>query len=657
MDKTAMVFSSEIKPDKALTSTGEKKYHCGTLTYTKFGLVILFSSLLWGDFCFNLVQNILPVALPLKLKSLGTENWLMAAIMQTMPVLLLPLHPWISVKSDRCRSKWGRRIPFIALALPFLSASLVMLAFSEDISSWLGQHILFFHSFAPATLTIAMIAFLYLVYMFFGAFTNSAFYLVFNDVIPPQFIGRFWGMFRIFSALAGLTYNWFVFKYLESNMREVLICAAVLYFVGLGIMCLLVKEGKYPPIETEMGSSNGSIEAVKMFFKESFSQKFYLAVFGFTVFGALGAGVNMFGIFFNKDCMGLSMEQLGKMGAFGQMSSLLAIAVTATFIDRWHPLRVSAYASVFGLIHTFMPWVWIFVSLPTQIIFYLFSAWIVISQFQAAIGGAAGMPLYMRVFPKSRFGQFCSAQGLLTTLVSAGAVILGGVFIDILGRFFSQPNFEYRFLWIWQLIFGFPATICIIYAYRTWHRMGGDARFHPPAPWAKSRIEEMPIVTTVGPSSRWLNIALHIFSAIMTLTVSGVIFFTCWMHMKGALMAFWWLAFILLPLSILAWLCWAFIAKRIRNDIERVRRNETPHNGIPHHGLLIIAGTKFFAAVWIWMFEATISSQLNNQLDVVIFTLAFILVCFALIAAVYTIVRVERGFSAVIDQNLAEAEG
>jgi MFS family permease len=385
-----MSFSSQVKHGTTLATQREKKFHCGTLTYTKFGLVILFSSLLWGDFCFNLVQNVLPVALPLKLKSLGTENWLMAAIMQTMPVLLLPLHPWISVKSDRCRSKWGRRIPFIALALPFLSASLITLAFSESISAWLGTHILIFHSIAPATLTIAVIALLYLVYMFFGAFTNSAFYLVFNDVIPPQFIGRFWGMFRIFSALAGLTYNWFVFKYLESNMREVLLGAAVLYFIGLGAMCLFVKEGKYPPIETEMGKANGSVEAVKIFLKESFSQKFYLAIFGFTVFGALGAAVNMFGIFFTKDCMGLSMEQLGKMGAWGQISTLLAIAVTATFIDRWHPLRVSAYAAIFGIIHTFMPWVWIFVSLPTQIIFYLFSAWIIISQFQGAIGSAAG---------------------------------------------------------------------------------------------------------------------------------------------------------------------------------------------------------------------------------------------------------------------------
>jgi maltose/moltooligosaccharide transporter len=652
-----MSFSSQVKHGTTLATQSEKKFHCGTLTYTKFGLVILFSSLLWGDFCFNLVQNVLPVALPLKLKSLGTENWLMAAIMQTMPVLLLPLHPWISVKSDRCRSKWGRRIPFIALALPFLSASLITLAFSESISAWLGTHILIFHSIAPATLTIAVIALLYLVYMFFGAFTNSAFYLVFNDVIPPQFIGRFWGMFRIFSALAGLTYNWFVFKYLESNMREVLLGAAVLYFIGLGAMCLFVKEGKYPPIETEMGKANGSVEAVKIFLKESFSQKFYLAIFGFTVFGALGAAVNMFGIFFTKDCMGLSMEQLGKMGAWGQISTLLAIAVTATFIDRWHPLRVSAYAAIFGIIHTFMPWVWIFVSLPTQIIFYLFSAWIIISQFQGAIGSAAGMPLYMRVFPKSRFGQFCSAQGLLTTLVSAGAVILGGAFIDLLGRFFIQPNFEYRFLWVWQLVFGIPATICIIYAYRTWHRMGGDANFHPPAPWAKSGKEEMPIVTTIGPSSRWLNIALNIFTAIMTLTVTGVIFFTCWMHLKGAMTAFWWLAFVLLPLSILAWLCWAFVARGIRRDIERVRRNETPRNGIPHHGVLIIAGTKFLAAVGIWVFEATVSSRLNEQLDVVIFTLAFIIVCFALIAAVYSIIRMERGFSATIDQKLAESTG
>jgi hypothetical protein len=52
-----------------------------------------------------------------------------------------------------------------------------------------------------------------------------------------------------------------------------------------------------------------------------------------------------------------------------------------------------------------------------------------------------------------------------------------------------------------------------------------------------------------------------------------------------------------------------------------------------------------------------VSSRLNEQLDVVIFTLAFIIVCFALIAAVYSIIRLERGYSATIDQKLAESTG
>jgi hypothetical protein len=50
------------------------------LTYTKAGLFVLFSWLLWGDFCYTLMEAVVPSILPLKLKGLGCSNWLMGLI-------------------------------------------------------------------------------------------------------------------------------------------------------------------------------------------------------------------------------------------------------------------------------------------------------------------------------------------------------------------------------------------------------------------------------------------------------------------------------------------------------------------------------------------------------------------------------------------------
>ncbi|MFA6176503.1 MAG: hypothetical protein WC765_08005, partial [Phycisphaerae bacterium] len=67
------------------TVGGAKLYHCGTLIYTKVGLFALFAWILWGDFCFTLMEVVVPSVLPLKLKALGCSNGMMGIILSTIP--------------------------------------------------------------------------------------------------------------------------------------------------------------------------------------------------------------------------------------------------------------------------------------------------------------------------------------------------------------------------------------------------------------------------------------------------------------------------------------------------------------------------------------------------------------------------------------------
>ena len=64
---------------------------CGTLTYTKAALVTLFIWLLWGDFCFTLMETVVPSIVPLHLKGLNCPNWLIGVILSTIPNLMLSL--------------------------------------------------------------------------------------------------------------------------------------------------------------------------------------------------------------------------------------------------------------------------------------------------------------------------------------------------------------------------------------------------------------------------------------------------------------------------------------------------------------------------------------------------------------------------------------
>ena len=51
-----------------------KVFRAGSLIYSKKGLFILFAWMLWGDFCFTLMEAVVPSILPLKLRSLGSAN-------------------------------------------------------------------------------------------------------------------------------------------------------------------------------------------------------------------------------------------------------------------------------------------------------------------------------------------------------------------------------------------------------------------------------------------------------------------------------------------------------------------------------------------------------------------------------------------------------
>lgn len=630
-----------------------KTYHCGTLTYTKIGLMALFASLLWGDFCFVLMEAVVPSILPLKLKALGCSNFTMGLILTTVPsALSMIVCPYVSFKSDRYRSKWGRRIPFIACTLPFLCVSLALLGWSDEIQVLAQQYIPLLRGFAPATVVVALVGLFLTAFQFYNMFVSSVFFGLFNDVVPPQFIGRFIGLLRVVSMIAVSLYNWCVFKYAETHMREIFIGAAIVYFLGLGLVCLTTKEGEYPPIEGESESDAKGVNGIKAFFKECFTNKFYWLIFSALAMSSIASVVGGFDIFFKRE-MGLSLDQVGKMTAIAGVAMVVAVYFGAIFIDRWHPLRVTVYVFIFSVVSLCMNWVWIFVTLPGAYYFWLGLGSLLISTFLTALSTATGFPLQVKLFPQSRFTQFCSAQGVIRSFCTIGAGMLAGLFIDAVKFFCSRGDFAYRFNFVWTLVFSGIATALTIWIYVRWYKLGGDAHYHPPAPWSPKGVEEMPIVPTVGPQSRWLDIALRLFNAIMALSVLGILALMWWMYIGGAMLAFKYFGLLLLPLSLFAWACWWWLERGIRADMERIRCGEAPFNGLPHHGILMAAGIKFLLAVGLWVAQVVIAVRMGMQTEAIVFGLGNVTTCLLLVGSVWLLAFIERGNLTTLDKPLA----
>lgn len=648
-----------MKDSQTLKSPAHETFHCGTLTYTKAGLFSLFSWLLWGDFCYTLMESVVPGIVPLQMRELDAPNWVISLFIATIPnVLNITVTPYISVKSDRCRSRWGRRIPFIAASIPFITITLLLLGFSKDISGFLGS-LKAFTGFTSATLLIAVIGLFFLLFQFFNIMLNTGFLALFNDVVPPSHLARFFGFYRMLGTALGAFYNFVIFQYSLSHFKEIFTGAAVLYFIGFTIMIFMVKEGSYPPLDANQKETN-RWKQLKIFFKESFHEPLYrLLCYSGGVLAFAGVAWS-FATFYRLE-MKMTMGQLGTFNGILSIGSFCAMYFAAMFVDRWHPLRVYTYSVIFTVVGPMMNWVWLFIDMPGQMFFYLSLASAILFIFMNSLSAACALPMQMRLFPKSRYGQFCSAQGIIASICRVIAGVVVGLFYDSIRWYFTNywteggiqagTGYCYRFYFIWASISCLANFAVIALAYRRWLKLGGDAGYHPPASWTPEGYEHNDLVPTSGLQSKYLKWALWCFDA----TIHGslllaVVMIPILQHygMHRTAMQFLWYV---IPTSVVASYLWFRMAHGIRRDIALAKAGKMPVNGLPHHGMMLVFATKFLLTLGLVLAQFGVSIHLDNGFYVLLFALSNVVTNFLLIICTFTAIKMEKGYSVKVDED------
>ncbi len=490
----------------------EKTFKVGSLVYTRRGLAVLFFWLLWGDLCFQLMEQVVSNAgiIPLKLKSLGASNWTMGLIMGTIPSALnMFFNPIISFKSDRYRSRWGRRIPFIVVTMPLLVACLVGVAYGDRLgvalrgwmqdggSSWvyegLRSHIA---AMSPNQAALLCLATFLTLFAFFNVFVNSVFWYLFNDVVPEQVMGRFISWFRIVLYFKGFLFNLLIFPFAESHFAEIMLGTAALYFLGFGVMCLFVKEGVYPPPPAYVGKTPGTIGAIETYARECSGLWHYWFLFLAGAAMAITWTSGTFYVFYNK-AIGLDLTMIGRLGAIGSVAGLIAIPISGWLADKFHPIRVVLWGLMLQvLVATPLGCIWLF-WLPSPHVVFWFSAvsGVLIG---APIGALMQMydpPLLMRIFPRDRYGQFCSANAMCRSLIGIAFGTLTGAYFDLMTKFWGE-SISYRTLPIFNGVALLLVLVFIYLLYRSWKRYGGDKAYVPPIPASGS---EAPQTAPAGP--------------------------------------------------------------------------------------------------------------------------------------------------------------
>ncbi len=457
-----------MQADQTLPAAG-KTYHVGTLTYTKMGLVGVFFWLLWGALCFSLMETVMPALLPLKLKGVHASNFMIGLVVVSIPAALnMILCPIISTWSDRHRGPRGRRIPFLFWPSPFIALFLILTAYGTDLGTWL-QRAASAHlglTLSPTGVILTVLATCMIGFQFFNMFVASVYYYLWADVVPKEFMGRFIALFKIIGTGSGWVWNYYIFGLAGTHMKAIFIGIGILYFTAFMLMCLRIKEGRYPPPPLmPHGHGDGAVGMVKTYFKECFRNPYYVLFFlGDSLF-ALGYSTTVFLVFFYRDALYLSLEQIGWVMSWGMILTVMLLIPAGWICDKLHPLRVSlatyAVTSLAALLCFF------FIHNETSMLIFL-----LLAQVPAAFRAASALPMYVALLPAERYGQFCSAQAMVQSLLLILATPLAGLFLDWVGN--------YRYAFLWQAVLPMPALLALLLVYRGWRRYGGARNYTPP---------------------------------------------------------------------------------------------------------------------------------------------------------------------------------
>lgn len=461
-------------------------YECGTLRYSYVGITMLFFWLVFGALCFSLMQLLSPQLLPIALKNLSGSSQLIGLLCVSIPGLINAIvTPIVSYRSDRTRTRWGRRIPYMLFATPPTVAFLLLIGWAPSLGGVLHRLL---PGISETSLGLGILCVAVVGFQFFNMFAGSIFYYIFADVVPEKLMGRFMALFGMTNTAAGYIFMTFFFVYHTSGMVWLYTGFGLLYLVGFSLMSLMVKEGSYPPpvMDEYRKSWTGS---VRVFFKESFTIPYYVFFFlGTSLSTASTLCRNLFNFFFANENLGLSSAEYGYIMGVGLLLTFFLKIPLGYAVDRFRPIRVYLFGMILVVLTNIFSIV-VFRNMPDifallerlapgmvpdgRIGYVLFFIVTQLLSIVYAIQFVAELPMFAALLPHERYGQFSSAQAMFRAVIVMICGWGGGIFIESMGN-------DYLNLYVWDVIFTVLSFFCMLYVYHKWKQYGGNRNYTAP---------------------------------------------------------------------------------------------------------------------------------------------------------------------------------
>ncbi|MGE4564776.1 MAG: MFS transporter [Victivallaceae bacterium] len=437
-----------------------KSWKVGTLTYSFGGLAFIFTILLIGDMIWAFRERSVSTVARLVFQKHGASDFVNGILIASIPSAIgLGLVPIISFHSDRFRSRFGRRIPYLFVTTPIVVAGMVGMAYSEKVGHWLQLETL-----GIPNSTLMLLGVFWTLFEFGVIAANAVFTALINDVVPREVMGRFYGLFRMVSLAVGIVFNWWLLEPSRNHYTLLFVGIGLLYGIGFAVLCFLVKEGDYPA--PPAGERKGFFANFKTYFVECYSKPYYLLVFFFfmmagKVFVPIGTYSVLYAKTFTND-----LTAYGRCVAISFGISFVLSFFLGMLADKYHPLRCAIVTmGVYG-VTTLVSGYLIkdqFTFLVAEIIFCVMSG----TYFTLT------MSLPMRLYPRGRFAQFASAGGLIGGITQIVTVPIVGKILDLTGS-------NYKLIFYMSGGLAFLAMLAGVWLYREFDRRGGVKSYVAP---------------------------------------------------------------------------------------------------------------------------------------------------------------------------------
>lgn len=401
------------KDGKWYDADGKQVWRAGTLVYDKKGLFRLFFWLYVGQFTFWMEHVAIPALFPLLMAKKGFSGLQIASLWSIFPLGALIVFPILGTLSDRTRTRWGRRRPFDMFTTPIWFLGLVMLPFVTEY--WHALICMMLIGFAGA-----------------GSNVLTAFY---NDVVPPELMGRFVaGMRFIGNGVGVLIFQLVGMRLFDYAPALVFLSLASIGFIGEMLMLFMVKEGEYPPPPPKVSI----LKNVIGFIKEGFANWYIICLW--LTMGVTALGGPVMGTFFNlfftdaNAGLGLTAGRLGEILSIGTLIGLFLIMPAGWVVDKFGPKKLWGICGfLVGVIILMM----YFLANSLLSVSLLYIGYAVVN----VLLTATLLPIMYCFMPKDKFGQLNGSNQIVTRLLQIfGSLAVGSVIAIGSATYMAEDN-------------------------------------------------------------------------------------------------------------------------------------------------------------------------------------------------------------------------